>query len=230
MLNQLRERAVDDPAIGLLVALARAEQGVDAGAFATLRAAIQRFRPDGLPPEFLFWRLAAWIAEDVKPYSFDHAYRGAFKGGPEPEIHADATIEALESRSTALAVHPAIFSLAAWRVAGIGSRLCGEQRKAGRLDDARLTSACLSAFARKLMHRNPADACFHLIRSEAFEQEVKNAWKVDDFPAIDEGLRKALSEACIALRLDPRNETARIWVSGIQDKLVKLASERPPSR
>ena len=38
-----------------------------------------------------------------------------------------------------------------------------EQRKAGRLDDARQTAACLSAFAKTLVRRDPDEAAFHLV-------------------------------------------------------------------
>ena len=44
----------------------------------------------------------------------------------------------------------------------------------------------------------------------AFEQEAKNAWKVKDYATIEDALRKALGEACTALRLDPRNADARL--------------------
>ena len=109
-----------------------------------------------------------------------------------------------------------------------GGRHCrrsgAEQRKAGRLDDARQTAACLSAFAKKLVRRDPDNAAFHLVLCIAFEQESKNAWKVEDFATIEDAMRKALGEASTALRLDPRNARRAPAVAGLQDKLVGLAS------
>ena len=105
-----------------------------------------------------------------------------------------------------------------------------EQRKAGRLDDARHTAACLSAFAKTLIRRDPNEAVFHLVLSGAFVQESKNAWQIKDYARIEDGLRRALGEACIAFRLDPRKADARLEVAILQDKLVKLVSERPSSR
>jgi len=119
---------------------------------------------------------------------------------------------------------------AALQVAGIAARRGAEQRKAGRLDDARQTAACLSAFAKKLARRDPDEAAFHLVLCEAFAQESKNAWKVEDCATIEDSLRKALGEACIALRRDPRNADARLCVAVLQDTLFGLASERPSSR
>ena len=55
----------------------------------------------------------------------------------------------------------------------------------------------------------------------AFEQESKNAWKVEDYATIEDALRKALGEACTALRLDPRNADARLQVAVLQDKLIR---------
>jgi hypothetical protein len=60
----------------------------------------------------------------------------------------------------------------------------------------------------------------------AFSQESKNAWRVPDYTAIEDALRKALGAAHTALRLDPRNTEARVSVAVIQDKLVGLAAGR----
>ena len=81
-----------------------------------------------------------------------------------------------------------------------------------------------------LVRRDPNEAGFHVVLCEAFEQKAKNAWKVEDFPTIEAATRNALVAACTALDLDPRNEEARVKVAGLQDKLVGLASRRPPSQ
>ena len=79
-----------------------------------------------------------------------------------------------------------------------------------------------------LERRDPNEATFHVVLSEAFDQEAKNAWKVKDFPTIEAATRNALVEASTALHLDPRNTSARLKVAGLQDKMVGLASRRPP--
>jgi hypothetical protein len=118
----------------------------------------------------------------------------------------------------------------AFYVAEIAAFRAGEQRHAGRLEDARRTVACLSAFAKTLERRDPNVAEFHLVLCTAFHQESKNAWQVEDYATIEDATRKALGEACTALRLDPRNVYTRLTVSGLQDKLFGLASGRPRSR
>ena len=148
----------------------------------------------------------------------------------DPDAEADSIIGALESRCNALGVHPGLFPKVARMMGMLFTCAAADRRQAGRLDDARRIAAVLTAFARKLGRRDPAEAEFHLIMSHAFAQESKNAWKVEDFPAIEMALRKSLDEARTAIRLDPRNVNARIQVAGIQDKLVGLVSGRLLSR
>ena len=213
MLERLSEHAGGDPAIGLLATLARLDLAPDDGAIAKLRAAIQRFPANGRLPQLLQARVADWIASDVNPYPSGPNSTGESKGRLDPDAHADAVIRAIESRCEALGVDPSLFPAAAFQVAGIAAGRGAEQRKAGRLDDARQTAACLSAFAKMLARRDPDEAAFHLLLCVAFEQESKNAWKVEDYAAIEDALRKALGEACTALRLDPRNAVARLRVA-----------------
>ncbi len=72
----------------------------------------------------------------------------------------------------------------------------------------------------------PDEAEHHLLLSTAFEQQAKNAWKAEDFPVIEEPLRKALREAHAGMKLDPRHVTARVKVAGLQEKLVGLVVGR----
>ncbi len=91
----------------------------------------------------------------------------------------------------------------------------------------RWTAASLLALGKVLVRRDPNEALFHLVLCDAFEQEAKNAWKVNDFPTIEAATRNALVAACTAMRLDPRNTYARMKVAGLQDKIVGLNSQRP---
>ena len=122
--------------------------------------------------------MADWIARGVNPYPSDPNSTGESTGRLDPDAHADAVIRALESRCEALGVGPSLLPAAAFQVAGIVASRGHEQRQAGRLDDARQTAACLSAFAKTLVRRDPDEAAFHLVLSAAFVQESKNAWKV----------------------------------------------------
>jgi serine/threonine protein kinase len=218
-----------DPAIEVLAALTRAELAADDGALATLRAAIRRFPANRRLPEPVQEQVANWIADDVNPYPSGVRSTSESKGRLDPDAHAQAVIRAIESRCKALGLYPALLPAAAYQMAGLAACRAAEQRQAGRLDDARHTAACLAAFARSLVRRDADEAAFHLIMSMAFAQESKNAWKVKDYTAIEQALRKALVEAHTALRLDPRSTNARVCVASLQDKLFGLASERPSS-
>ena len=230
MLERLSERAGADPAIGLLVVLVRLDLAPDDGASTKLRAAIRKFPANRRLPARLKSEVASWIANDVFacPSGRDSAVET--KRRLDPDAHADAVIRALEARCEALGGDPSLLPAAAFQVAGFAANRGHEQRNTVRLDDARHTAACLSAFAKTLIRRDPNEAAFHLVLSAAFVQESKNAWRIPDHAAIENGLRKALSEACTALRLDPRNADARLEVAILQDKLVALVSQPPSSR
>ncbi len=224
MLDRLSERAGGDPVIGLLAALARLSVAPDKSAGAKIRAAMERFPADRRLPQRLVDKLAAWIARDIQPYPSDPKSAGKPQGRPDPEVHARAVILALDSKCEALGVYPALLPATATQVCGIAYGRAWEQRSAGRLDDARWTAASLFAFAKVLARRDPKEAAFHVVLSEAFDQEAKNAWKVKDFPTIEAATRNALVAAWTAIRLDPRNTAARIKVAGLQDKMVGLTS------
>jgi hypothetical protein len=228
MLERSSARAGGDPAIVLLAALARVSLAPDKSASAKIRAAMERFPADRRLPERLADRLAVWIARDIEPYPSDAESTGKPQGRVDADVHARAVIQALDSRCESLGIHPALLPAAALQVCGIAVGRAYEQRTAGRLDDARWTVASLFAFGKVLARRDPNEAAFHVVLSEAFDQEAKIAWKVNDLAAIEAATRNALVEASTALHLDPGSTAARMKVSGLQDKLVGLAVRRPP--
>jgi eukaryotic-like serine/threonine-protein kinase len=230
MLEQSSERAGGDPVIGLLAAMARVDLAPDKSASAKLRAAMERIPANSRLPQRLADRVAIWIARDVQPYPSNPKSTGKPQGRVDPDAHARAVIRALESRCEALGVYPALFPSAAMQVCSIACGRGAEQRKAGRLDDARQTAACLSAFGKMLARRDPSEAAFHVVLCEAFEQEAKNAWKVEDFPTIEAATRNALAAAGTALHLDPQNALARVKVASLKEKFFGLAFRQSPSQ
>jgi serine/threonine protein kinase len=230
MLVQLNEKGGGDRALGLLAQMARSDLTSDLSGSMKLRNPPHRFAAHHPPSKRFEWKVADWIAEDIQPYPPQANADGKPEWRLDPDAHAHAVLLAIESRCKALGVYPALVPAAAFQVSGFAVARCAEQRKAGRLADARRTAACLSAFAELMAKKDPNEALYHLLLCSAFEQESKNAWKVHDYTAIEAALRKALGEASTALRLDPRNADARLVVSGLQDKLIRLVSERPGSR
>ena len=227
MLDQLSEQGGGDRALGLLAKMARSDLALDQSGSAKLRLPPHRFAAHKPLSERFEWKVADWIAEDIQPYPPHANAGGEPEGRLDPDAHAHAVILAIESRCKALGVYPALVPTAAYQVCGFAVGRGWEQRKAGRLAEARRTAACLSAFAKLMVKRDPKQAVYHLLLCQAFEQESKNAWKVPDYTAIEAALRKALGEASIALRLDPGNADARMMASGLQDKLISLATQRP---
>jgi tetratricopeptide (TPR) repeat protein len=225
VLERLDKQNAEEPAIGLVAALSRLDLTTDDDAIAALRTAIRKLPGDERLPEGLEYRLATWIADDINPYASGPGSTFKFSSGIDPDAHADACIAALRSRCESLSVRPSIVPLTARVLSVIAGGLCAQQRASGRFEDAKLTASCLRAFGEKLVRAKPDEAWFHVILSEAFSQEAKNAWKRDDLAAVEAALRKALKEASIALKLDPRNETARIMVSFLQDKFIGLVAE-----
>ncbi len=226
MLERLSEHTPGDPAIGILATLARLDLAPDEGATAKLRAAIRRFPDSRRLPQMFQEKVAYWIASEVQPYPSASDLTGESKGRFDPDAHAHAVIRALESRCEAIGEDPSLFTTAAFEVAGIAAGWAAKQRHACRLGDARRTARWLSAFATMLARRDPDEPLFHLMLCIAFQQESKNAWKIEDYATIEDALRKALGEARTALRLDPRNARARLSVAVLQDRLVSLVSGR----
>jgi hypothetical protein len=226
MLERMSDHSGGDPAIELLVTLAQLELAPEDGASAKLRAAIQKFPASERLPQLLQESVAYWIASDVSPYPPVPASTDLAKGRLDPDAHAYAVIQALESRCEALSAGRPLFPAAAFQAACVAAARGAEQRNSRHLDDARHTAACLSALAKTLARRDPNEASFHLLLSMAFEQESKNAWQTKDFAAIEIALMKALGEACTTLRLDPLNAVARLRVADLQEKLVGVALDR----
>ncbi len=215
MLEQLSEQRGAERAIGLLARMARLDLALDRSGSAEASRPRPRDFPCDMPlSEWFEWRVADWIAEDIQPYPPRASSTGEPEGRPDPDAHAHAVILAIESRCKSLGVYPALLPAAAGHVAGCAIGWAAEQRRAGRLDDARWTAASLFAFAKVLKRRDPSEVTFHVVLSEAFDQEAKNAWKVKDFPTIEAATRNALVEASTALHLDPRNTSARIESRG----------------
>ena len=197
---------------------------------ANLRIAIKKFPVDRRLPAELEQTVGIWIASDINPYPSNPNRIGEHKGQVDADAHAEWVIRALESRCGPLGVNHTLLPEAALQVACIGVFRCKEERDAGRLADARQTTACLAAFAKRLERGDPDKATFHVVMCMAYEQESKIGWNCNDHETIEDALRKALHEASIMTRLDPQNVHARQTFAGLQDKLVRLVSERSSTR
>jgi hypothetical protein len=174
--------------------------------------------------------VGSWIAREANAYPSDPRSNGESDDRLDPEAHADRVIRSIESACTRIGADRHLLPTAAYRVAVIAARCSAEQRDAGRFDEARQTAARMSAFANKLLQRDPHEAKFHLLLCLALGQEAKNAWRVPDYTLIEEKLRQAVREARAALQLDPQYIDAREALSTLQDKLVGVPFKPPSAR
>jgi tetratricopeptide (TPR) repeat protein len=99
-------------------------------------------------------------------------------------------------------------------------------RRLGRLDEAKLVADRLLAFGRLVVNRYPDSPDTHLVLSEAYIQLNKNAWQINDWPAIQRNLELAIEVNRQALSLDPNHEVARSFMEQRQRKLKKFLSLR----
>ncbi len=226
MLDRLNNDGKDHPEIGLFAALIGVERASDDAAYEALRIAIQRFSADKPLPEMFVVKVAHWIADSVQAFPADSGLKSDPETRPDPDIRAKEIIEVIESRCKALGVYPYLFPHTVQRIGVLAVSIASEQRKAFRLDEARQTSACLSALAKRLILRDPNEAVFHLTLCDAFEQQSKSAWEAEviDYAAIEEAWMKALDAARCALRLNPTSTSAGMKVASIQDKLAALTN------
>jgi hypothetical protein len=211
MLERLSKRAGADPEIGLLAPLVRLGLAPDDGATTKLRTAIRKLPANRGLPARLKAEVAIWIASDGNPYPSGPNSTGESTGRLDPYAHADAVIRGLESRCEALGVGPSLLPAAAFHVAGIAARRGHEQRNADHLDDARYTAACLSAFAKTLVRRDPNEAAFHLVLCAAFVQESKkrlaNSGSRYDRRRAAKGIERSLH--CVTSRSPKRGSAPR---------------------
>ncbi len=226
LLDRLNRDPAADPAVGLFAELTRLNLAPDPQARDKLRACLRRFPAGARLSASLQQALVEWIVGEVDPYPSGAAVLGTPKSLLEPDAHADAVIRAIESRCEAIGADASVFAAVALNVSGEAASRGAAQRKAGRLDDARATTASLSAFAKKLVQRNPDEATFHSVMCEALLQEAKAAWQVEDYALIEATWRNALVEAKTAVRLAPMHFSFRTRLASLQEKLLNLTGTR----
>ena len=198
----------------------------DDGACMKLHSRLQKFQSKTRLPKRIEGKLAAWIFHNVDPFPSDPGASNKPMSRYDPDTHADAVIREIESRCETMDADASLFPAVAFVFAVEAGRRGKEQREAGRMTDARRTTACLSAFAKKLARRDRDEPEFHIVMSLAFAQEAKDGWHVNDYVVIEAAWRRALGEAGIALLLDPRNVDARVRLANLQEKLINLASRQ----
>ena len=144
-----------------------------------------------------------WLAisvESLAPFSspsslaLDH---------PDQEPDATSVISVLQDRCSKLGLPRAMVPATVMILTESAWFKAMEQRKAGRLNDARATAALLMAFAQRLVREYPDDARSYELLSDAHDQVKKNAVRTKDDKLIVESLIQSIEASQRSLALDP---------------------------
>ena len=170
--------------------------------------------------------VAEWLALSVGPLSPFRSSSSAATYDRDPEAGAVALIAAIRERCSKLGLADSMVPAAISVVMNDAAELAVEQRKLGRLDDARATAARLMALARRLVREYPDSALSYRVLSEAHNQIKKNAFQTGDDHLVEEALVQAIEAAQRALALDPDRLETRHHLEKLTEQLASIKAER----
>ena len=167
-----------------------------------------------------------WLALSVGPLSPFRSSSSAAKFDRDPEAGAIALISAIRERCSKLGLADSMVPAAISVILDDAVGEAAEQRKLGRLDDARATAARLMTIARRLVREYPDSAHSYRVLSEAYNQIKKNAIQTDDDKLVEEALVQAIEAAQRALALDPDRIETRRHLEKLTEQLASIRAER----
>ena len=169
---------------------------------------------------------AEWLALTVETSSpFRSSSVGAKYDG-QPEAWALAFVSSLKQQCSKLGLSESVAWSAVAILSGDGAVAASEERKRGRIEDARATTARLLAVARQLVRECPHRPNSFRILSEAYNQMKKNAYHVRDYQLVEEALLQAIPAAQQALLLDLDSIATRRHLDTLTGQLAGLEAER----
>jgi tetratricopeptide (TPR) repeat protein len=170
--------------------------------------------------------VANWLALSVGPLSPFRSSSSAATYDRDPEAGAVALISAIRDRCSKLGLADSMVLAAISVVWNDAAEVAVEQRKLGRLDDARATAARLMALARRLVREYPDSALSYRVLSEAHNQVKKNAFQTGDDNLVEEALDQAVKAAQRSLALDPDRLETRRHLDKLTEQLASIKSDR----
>jgi serine/threonine protein kinase len=164
------------------------------------------------------------------------AWRFGWQGSPadstvltqdqvSPEIWAARVIEFLQSTYSAIGREPSSIVRVGWKMQVYASFVAAEQRRAGKLDDARRTAARLHAMAERLASLYPNEPAGQMLLSEAHVQEAKNAQRGNDNAIALRALNQAYYAARRASTLEPEYPDTRRVLVDRHRRLIKALKQ-----
>jgi hypothetical protein len=145
--------------------------------------------------------VAEWLAISVNSVSPFRPSSTAAKTDRQPEAEASAVISALREQCSKFHIAQSLVPAAINSLATDANLGAAEQRKLGRLDDARATAARLMSLAKELVREYPESGHAYRVLSEAYNQRRKNAIKAGDKKLEEVSIVQAIEAAQRALGL-----------------------------
>jgi len=217
MFDSMERTVAEQPELAVCKELTLAELTPGYPAIERLRSAVRKFPDFNLRKE-LEKRITTWST--VNPFGTDRARSGLTRREDDPEAWAEALFGLITLRCSAAGLDAAAVPTRVYKLIDFASTTAAEQRRIRRLTDAEVTAARLMALARRLVRSYPSHPESHVVLSEAYFQVSKNAWKREDFPAIEQALRQALESARRAVSLAPQREDTRHFVDRLLPRLA----------
>jgi hypothetical protein len=170
--------------------------------------------------------VAEWLAFSVELLSPFRSSPSAAKFDRDPEAGAIAFISAIRDRCSKLGLSESTVPAAIDFVSGDAVEEAAEQRKQGRLGDARSIAARLMVLARRLVREYPESANAYRVLSEAYNQIRKNAIRSRDDKLVEQANVQAIETAQRALSLDPDRIETRRHLDILTERLAKIKADR----
>jgi tRNA A-37 threonylcarbamoyl transferase component Bud32/tetratricopeptide (TPR) repeat protein len=170
--------------------------------------------------------VAEWLALSVGPLSPFRSSPSCATYDQDPEGGAIALIAAIRDRCSKLGLADSMVLAAIDVVRDDAVVAAAEQRRLGRLDDARATAARLLVLARRLVCEYPESADSYRALSEAYDQIKKNAFRTRDDTLVEEAIVKAIEAAQRAVALDPGRVEIRHNLKKLTDQLASIKADR----
>ena len=170
--------------------------------------------------------VSQWLAVSVEPFSPFRSSSVAASYDRDPEAGAGALIYTLRKQCSKFGLADSMVPAAVFTLTNDAAGQAGEQRKVGRLDDARATIARLMALARRLVREYPDSANSDLVLSIAHDQVKRNAFEADDDNLVLEALVHAVEAGQWALTLDPDSLETRRHLNKLTKQLASVKADR----
>jgi eukaryotic-like serine/threonine-protein kinase len=170
--------------------------------------------------------VAEWLALSVGSLSPFRSSSSAATYDRDAEAGTVALISALRERCSKLGLADSMVPATINVVRDDAAHAAAEQRKLGRLDDARATVSRLMVLARRLVREYPESANSYRVLSEAHNQIKKNAIRSGDDQLVEESILKAIEAAQRALALDADRLETRHHLDKLTEHLASIKADR----